>query len=104
MTIKQKINKVLKYSEELNNAIACDEWARAADVFQQRDGIIHELLDNTLQINEQDSVALRGMISELQKHDQVLIDKVTKGRDKLVDDVVDAAAGQRAVEAYSKNI
>lgn len=104
MTIQQQINEVLKYSHELKNAIACDEWARATDIFQQRDRIIHELLENTSQLNEQDSAVLRGMISDLQKHDKVLIDKVTKGRDQLVNDVVDAAAGQRAVEAYSENI
>jgi len=100
----QNIKKIYTLSEQFRSAISDDDWALATEIFQQRDMLIHQLLDNISDLDDQASAETREMIIRLQQSDQLLIDKVTLLRDKLLSDVRDASVGQKATEAYAKNI
>lgn len=98
------INEILVFSTKLKSAISDNQWDEATLIFQQRDTVIHQLLDSTNELSEREADQLREMIIDLQENDQILIDSMTLQKNKLLNDVADASLGQRAVNAYSKNI
>lgn len=104
MAVQQMINEILVFSAKLKSAVSDNQWDEATLIFQQRDTIIHQLLDSTNELSEQDTSQLREMIVGLQENDQVLIDSMRLQKNKLLNDVIDASLGQKAVNAYSKNI
>ena len=104
MDIEHKVCEILALSEQLQRAISDAEWDTATSVFQQRDIIIRNIFDNTSPQSESETASLRDMILSLQKSDQILIDKMTKDKDKLLADMIDASAGQKATAAYAKNV
>ncbi|MDH5361088.1 MAG: flagellar protein FliT [Gammaproteobacteria bacterium] len=104
LDIQQQAEDIHLLTAEMQLAINEEEWDKATRIFQRRDHKIHQLFDQTEALSDNDYKALREMIHTIQNSDEAVIEKIVIQKNKLLTDVLDASASQKALEAYSKNI